>query len=215
MFSPVAKYNEEEADDTGAWLSISDLMSGLLMVFALLLIVALAQITQVSEQSKNTRVIIIQGINDGLSNAGIDVKADPETGDISILDSVLFAQNDYKLKHTGQEFLKQFIPVYANVIFQSDTIADEVIRIVVEGHSSSEGKFSHNMRLSVLRANSVSEYIEQMDFSHKARFFKKVLISGRGAIDANKTQALAKDRKVMFRFQFKGDEFFLQQLQGK
>jgi len=210
-----SKRYEDEVDDTGAWLSISDLMSGLLMVFALLLIVALAQITEISEKSQNTRVIIIQGINDGLSSAGIDVKADSETGDISILDSVLFSQNDYKLKQTGKDFLDKFIPVYSNVVFQSDDVANEVIRIVVEGHSSSEGAFSHNMRLSVLRANSVSEYIEQMNFENKTNFFKKILISGRGAIDANQEIAMESDRKVMFRFQFKGDEFLMQQIKGK
>ena len=82
---------EEEVDESGAWLSIGDLMSALLMIFALLLISALVQISQSEESSKTKRILIIQGINKALSEANIAVEANPVTGDISILDSVLGA----------------------------------------------------------------------------------------------------------------------------
>ncbi|MEZ9281820.1 OmpA family protein [Vibrio cyclitrophicus] len=196
-----------DTDESGVWLSIGDLMSVLLMIFALLLISALVQISEVYEESQNTRVVIIKGINDALTSAGIEVKADGETGDISITDSILFDLNDHELKLSGQEFLEKFIPVYSNVIFQSDATADEVSRIVIEGHSSSEGAFDRNMELSVLRANSVIAFVNSMKFDHKHQFFEKAVISGRGPIEANQNEAKAADRKVKFRFQFKDDEF--------
>ncbi|MGR5318911.1 OmpA/MotB family protein [Vibrio sp. DNB22_19_1] len=199
--------NSADAEESGVWLSIGDLMSVLLMIFALLLISALVQISEVTEQSQNTRVLIIKGINDALSTAGIEVQADSDTGDISITDSILFDLNDEKLKNSGQRFLNTFIPIYASAVFQSDATANEVSRIVIEGHSSSEGSFNRNMELSVLRANSVIAYINSMKFKDKQRFFSKVVISGRGPIEANQTQANAADRKVKFRFQFKDDEF--------
>ncbi|MBY6093965.1 OmpA/MotB family protein [Ferrimonas balearica] len=207
MFSNVQSKGQGEVDETGAWLSIGDLMSGLLMVFALLLVAALVQISEAHEETQETRMIIIKGINDSLEEAGIQVQADPETGDISIMDSVLFDQNDYKLKESGQDFLERFIPIYAGVVFQSERVADEIVRIVIEGHSSSEGAFSHNMELSVLRANSVSRFISGMAFEHKPKFFEKIAITGRGPIEADQSQALASDRKVKFRFQFKDEEF--------
>lgn len=198
---------EGDIDDSGAWLSIGDLMSALLMIFALLLISALVQISEVAEKSNNNRVMIIQGINKALSEANIKVEADPITGDISILDSVLFEQNQYDLKDSGKEFLDEFIPIYSDVVFQSKEVSEEVVRIAVEGHSSSEGAFNHNMRLSVLRANSVSQYISNMPFKQKEQFFDKLLVSGRGSLESNKDEIDAADRKVMFRFQFKGQEF--------
>ena len=197
----------DEIDDSGAWLSIGDLMSALLMIFALLLISALVQISEVAEKSQNNRIMIIKGINDALSAANISVQADPVTGDISILDSVLFEKNDYQLKISGEVFLNTFIPIYSSVVFQSEQTADEVVRIVLEGHSSMEGEFNHNMRLSVLRSNSVSQYISDMDFKNKSPFFEKLLVSGRGSIDSNKERVDESDRKVMFRFQFRGQEF--------
>ena len=197
----------QEVDESGAWLSIGDLMSALLMIFALLLISALVQISEVAEKSQNNRVMIIKGINDALAAANISVQADPVTGDISIMDSVLFEKNDYELKPSGKTFLDTFIPIYSSVVFQSEETANEVVRIVVEGHSSMEGEFNHNMRLSVLRANSVSQYISDLPFDNKTPFFAKLLVSGRGSIDANQAQIDEADRKVMFRFQFKGQEF--------
>lgn len=196
-----------DAEESGVWLSIGDLMSVLLMIFALLLISALVQISEVHENSQTTRVVIIKGINDALEGAGIEVQANSETGDISILDSILFDRNEYLLKPSGKAFLDQFVPIYSDVIFQSKQTADEVSRIVIEGHSSSEGSFDRNMELSVLRANSVAKYINSMDFAHKLPFFDKAMISGRGPIEANQEATDPADRKVKFRFQFKDDEF--------
>ncbi|NVK70756.1 MAG: OmpA family protein [Vibrio campbellii] len=196
-----------DAEESGVWLSIGDLMSVLLMIFALLLISALVQISEVHENSQTTRVVIIKGINDALEGAGIEVQANSETGDISILDSILFDRNEYRLKPSGKAFLDQFIPIYSDVIFQSKQTSDEVSRIVIEGHSSSEGSFDRNMELSVLRANSVAKYINSMDFAHKLPFFDKAMISGRGPIEANQEATDPADRKVKFRFQFKDDEF--------
>ncbi|EOD77333.1 putative periplasmic protein [Grimontia indica] len=196
-----------DAEESGVWLSVGDLMSVLLMIFALLLISALVQISEVYEESQNTRVVIIKGINDALNAAGIEVQADSETGDISITDSILFDLDDHTLKSSGKEFLNTFVPIYSDVIFQSQATADEVSRIVIEGHSSSEGSFNRNMELSVLRANSVIAFINSMEFTNKPRFFGKVVISGRGPLEATQDVAVASDRKVKFRFQFKDDEF--------
>ncbi|GEA51415.1 hypothetical protein VIN01S_22190 [Vibrio inusitatus NBRC 102082] len=196
-----------DAEESGVWLSVGDLMSVLLMIFALLLVSALVQLSESEEQVQNTRIMIIQGINEALNTAGIEVDADSQTGDISITDSILFDRNDVELKTSGKAFLKTFIPVYSKVIFQTEDTANEVTRVVIEGHSSSEGAFERNMELSVLRANSVIAYINTLDFPNKHRFFEKVLISGRGPLEANQDYAVAADRKVKFRFQFKEQSF--------
>ncbi|WP_163931388.1 OmpA family protein [Paraferrimonas sp. SM1919] len=196
-----------EQDDGGIWLSIGDLMSVLLMIFALLFISALVQITEFEESKESTRIIIIKGINDALQHAGIEVQADTDSGDISILDLILFDQNQYQLKPSGKAFLKKFIPIYADVIFQNEETANEVARIVIEGHSSSEGYFTRNMELSVLRANSVATYIRWMAFEHKNDFFNKIIVSGRGPIEADQNSVDSADRKVKFKFQFKDESF--------
>lgn len=59
------------------------------------------------------------------------------------------------------------------------------------------------MELSFERALAVTEYIDTINFSNQDKFRKKLLAAGRGNIDANKAFDDPKDRKVMFRFQFK------------
>jgi len=192
-----------EIDETGAWLSIGDLMSGLLMIFALLLVVAMLQLTEAAEKARDSRVVIIQAIHETLAANGIN----PETGDISILDSVLFDQNQYKLKPEGIEFMNVFVPIYSKAIFSSTDVADEIVYVVIEGHTSSVGDYDHNMHLSLLRSNSVSSAIGQMEFSQKEQFMNRLLVAGRGELEASQVEDLSSDRKVNFRFQFKSERF--------
>ncbi len=137
-----------------------------------------------------------------------DAAVDEETGDISIADSVLFDEGRFALLDDGKNFLNRFIPVYSEVIFSNELIEEEIVRVVMEGHTSSLGFDHTNMELSLNRANSVANYIiTEMEFSHKERFIQKMQASGRGEIDADQSIDNAADRRVMFRFKFKGEDF--------
>ncbi len=65
------------------------------------------------------------------------------------------------------------------------------------------------MELSLRRALSVSDYIfyQQLGFKTKQQFKRKILASGRGEIDADKSKDNPRDRKVVFRFQFRREDF--------
>ncbi|WP_026734298.1 OmpA/MotB family protein [Fischerella sp. PCC 9605] len=189
-----------EDDDASTYLSIGDLMSGLLMFFVLLFITALAQIDEPK------RVVIGNVIGEMKSN-NINVKVNPETGDISIQESILFAQGSTELKPQGKDFLRRFIPVYSRVIFSKQEIENEVSRVVIEGHTSSEGDDKTNMELSVLRVSSVYKFIfYDMNFTTKSSLSHKILAAGRGEIEADKTRDNPANRKVLFRLQFRSDE---------
>jgi flagellar motor protein MotB len=136
--------NTEEDDDASTYLSIGDLMSGLLMFFVLLFITALAQIDE-------PKRVVIGNVIGEMKNNNINVKVNPETGDISIQESILFAQGSTELKPEGKDFLRRFIPVYSRVIFSKPEIENEISRVMIEGHTSSEGDDKTNMELSVLR----------------------------------------------------------------
>lgn len=64
------------------------------------------------------------------------------------------------------------------------------------------------MELSLLRSLSVSKYIFSKDlkFDTKSRLKQKIMAAGRGEIESQKIDNPA-DRKVVFRFQFRGEEF--------
>jgi len=138
----------------------------------------------------------------------INVKVNPETGDVSIQESILFSQGSAELKPKGKAFLKKFIPIYSGVIFSKPEFATEVSRVVVEGHTSSEGSEEVNLQLSLKRSASVAKYIfSQINYSTKNKLQQKFLAAGRGEIEADKTRNNPADRKVIFRLQFRSDEF--------
>ena len=213
---------EIEEDHAGIWLSISDLMSGLLMFFALLFIVVQVQLQQeiLKAQELQRKVDryqeIIQGLPTLIQEAikkkfgdKYPVEIDRQTGDVKIGDRILFDEGSAELKPAGKQFLKQFIPIYSDVIFSDALFDREITRIVIEGHTSSKGSDQANMELSLRRALSVSNYIfsEQLNFNTKQQFKQKILASGRGEIDADQSKDNASDRKVVFRFQFRQVNF--------
>lgn len=214
---PLQTTNDKDIDETGAWLSIGDLMSGLLLIFALLLIVTLLQLTEQAEKTEKSRVVIIHSLKKALDAKGINAQVNDKTGDISILDSVLFDSNSSELKLKGKQFLAEFIPLYANVLLDNDGIADQITFLIIEGNTSSSGSWGHNMNLSMARAGAVYDVVDDMVFPRKQEMLRKLMVAGRGKASANQQREDSADRKVVFRIQFRGDEFsewFLDQRPG-
>lgn len=195
-------------DDAGIWLSLGDLMSGLLLVFVLLFIVAILELQHFIEQSENRRVMIIQSLKEQLQAKDIDATLDEKTGDITITNKLLFDHEAFALRPDGKEFLARFVPAYSEVIFSSPEIEREVVRVIIEGHTSSSGDADANMLLSVRRSHAVTSHImhEDLAFAQKTAFLNKVLTAGRGELEASDTDN-PEDRRVKFRFKFRGDQF--------
>ncbi|MHC5717650.1 MAG: OmpA/MotB family protein [Nostoc sp.] len=192
-----------EDDDSSIYLSIADMMSSLLMFFALLFITTLLQLAQ---KDAPKRVVIGNVVGQMKSN-NINVKVNPDTGDVSIQESILFAKGSTELKPEGKAFLRSFIPVYSGVIFSKPEFDKEISRVVIEGHTSSDGDDKTNLQLSLLRSASVYNYIfYDMNFPTKAPLSQKILAAGRGEIESDKKRDNPSDRKVVFRFQFRSDE---------
>ena len=213
MNSYISRKADNSIDETGAWLSISDLMAGILMIFVLLLISTLARLMEFDEQANKNRVIIIEGLQTELTKANIESIIDPNTGSMSLEESVLFSSGSASLKPQGKRFLDTLIPIYSQVIFQSDEISDEVLFLVIEGHADRKENPRKAMSLSIQRSNAVISYIDRMIFPYKGKFVKKILAAGRGSLDANKALTPQQNRKVLFRFEFESHD--LTELMGK
>jgi outer membrane protein OmpA-like peptidoglycan-associated protein len=191
----------EHESESAIWIAMSDLMTGLMAIF---LVISIFIFTN----QDRTRMIIIKGVQDALKKAKINVTTDPVTGDVSIVNQdLLFANGSDKLSHQGKEFLNQFVPSYTHAIFSLDpSISNEVIRIVVEGRTSSLGHTGQNTTLSLNRANAVVQYIYEMpDFSGRAKMVQRLTPVGRGEMEAEQRFDNPNNREVVFRFQFKGE----------
>ena len=223
---------DEDSESGDFFLSISDLMSGLLMLFSLLFITVQIQLNQriqeidrlkqqVSELQETIDRLperIVKALEGKVGEESLFV--DPKTGDVSIGDRILFDEGSAELTAAGRQFLKDFIPAYSQIIFSNSLLEDRIARIVIEGHTSSKGDERKNMELSLQRSLAVESYIfsTEFAFSEKQQLRQKILAAGRGEIDADPTQDRASDRKVIFRFQFRRQElphsFSIKNLKG-
>ncbi|MGL4500775.1 MAG: OmpA family protein [Planktothrix sp.] len=193
----------QEEQDSGVYLSIGDLMSGLLMFFALLFITVMVQLKQVQDRVSELPQQLI-AVLEGLPQGKI-IKIDQKTGDVSIPDAILFDKGSAELKPEGKKFLREFIPQYSKVIFSNPAFEDTVTRVIVEGQTSSLGNDQYNMDLSLKRSLSVYNYIfsKGFTFETKSKFKTKLMAAGRGEVEANQKIDDPRDRRVVFRFQLK------------
>ncbi|MFB2882005.1 flagellar motor protein MotB [Floridanema aerugineum] len=196
---------ELDEEESSVLLSIGDLMSGLLMIFALLFVTVLVQL----KDKEEPRRVVVGTVVEQMKGNNINVKVNPETGDVSIQDKILFDENSAELKPAGKIFLKRFIPVYSRVIFSKKDFEKEIARVVIEGHTSSKGDDDTNLELSLMRSLSVAKFIfsNELNFPTKSQLRTKVMAAGRGEMEAKQKVDDPSDRKVIFRFQFRGENF--------
>ena len=94
--------SSEQNGETSTWIALADLMTGLMAIFLVMFLIMMTQ-------QGRTRVVIIQSIQKTMKEKNIEVKVDNKTGDISVTDNVLFAQNQAILTPEGKDMLQQFI----------------------------------------------------------------------------------------------------------
>lgn len=145
-------------------LSIGDLMAAVLFVVILLLAAAMLQlnkkqqrIDEIAEAYVNTNDSILVALErhfgDNLVDWGAEI--DPEKLSVRFTKKSMFDQDKSDIKPEFKAILDSFFPEYLKLLaFYRDNI--EEIRI--EGHTSSEGGYFHNMNLSQDRSRKVLDY---------------------------------------------------------
>ena len=157
---------------------------------------------------------LLSDLEDAFTEAGIDVVVDRESGEILLDSSILFANNEYELSNDSKEFLKEFLAVYAEVILHDD-YDGFVSRIVVEGHTDSNGSRELNMELSKNRAVSVMEYCKSSETGLDSAITNELaeLMQAVGyasdypIYDENGNEDMDASRRVAFTFIINVDEY--------
>ncbi len=166
-------FGQASAGSEDQWLSVSDLMAGLMVIF---LFIAITYIRPIVETQNKIREIVVTwnasevDINKALENEFRDdlkrwnAELDGKTLTIRFKSpEVLFESATSTLKPEFQKILTEFFPRYVSVL---SNFRHAIAEVRVEGHTSSEwvgaksseDAYFKNMALSQARTRSVLEY---------------------------------------------------------
>ena len=224
------------ANEGEHWLSVSDLMAGLMMVFLFIAIVFMRHVTSERDQIKEIAVTYQENQVAIYNALTAEFRADLSTWDASIDErtlsfqfnspEVLFDLGESTLKAEFEYILADFIPRYLSVLAG---FKGSITEVRIEGHTSSEwgngtsadDAYFFNMSLSQGRTRSVLRYsYEQPGLTKndrnwvKSKFSAVGLASSRMVLLGDGSENKAKSRRVTFRILTNSDVQIRRILQG-
>lgn len=182
--------SNNEADDNVFWITMTDLLLGLAIIFMTLFVLVITGFTQNKLNQQATQSEMAKELISKMQSENINAQIDQVTGEVKISDLELFELNSYTLSTKGKKYLDKFIPVYVNTVFSNPKLCDKISNVIIQGHtdsqtyagvSSKEEQFAKNMDLSLKRANAVAEYIFQTAYNKKysAKLTKILSVEGK------------------------------------
>lgn len=209
MFRKNIKKAEFEEENV-FWVTMSDLLLGLTMVFMTLFVLTMTGFTQQKLQLRSIQSEVAKNLIKNMQEQKINATIDNLTGQVKISDLELFDINSYQLSEKGKKYLDKFIPIYVNTIFSNKNLSDKITNIVIQGHtdsqtyagvSSKEGQFTKNMDLSLKRANAVEDYIFKTGYDKKYtdKLTKTLVVEGKSYTEPviiNGKEDYGKSRRV-------------------
>ena len=160
------------AEEENYFVSMTDLMVGLVFVFIILLMYFALQFQDVTEEltgANKTRTKILEEIQHKLKDQGVPVIIDRENGVLRLPDSVLFDSGQRDLKPEGRANVDKLasaligiLPCYSDGVARSANCPrseHKLESVYIEGHTDSDrytgsGGLKDNWDLSVVRATN-------------------------------------------------------------
>ena len=192
------------------WITMTDLLLGLAVIFIVLFVLAMTGFTQAKLQEQQLKSEVAKDLAQELNAKNINAQIDLSTGAVKLSDLQLFELGSYQLSDDGKAFLNKFIPIYLNAVYSNPKIADKVVNIVIQGHTDSQSfagvsskdlQFVKNMELSTQRANEVAKYIFYTPYNkaYSAKLHKMLIVEGKSfsqPVMVNGKEDFNKSRRV-------------------
>ncbi|KGP74583.1 OmpA family protein [Pontibacillus yanchengensis] len=226
---------EGPENDNDFWPSFTDLLATFLLVVLLILIAMILNIhkdnvakgkelnekqdkiekqeKEIEEKEQKIAMItglrkdIIVSMQEEFKDTNLDIEIDKQTGAIKFSNDLLFETGKSVIRPEFKQQLKQFIPVYMDLLYSG--YEEHLSEIVVEGHTDNVGSFMDNLDLSQQRAFSVTKFIlsdELGDFKYKDKVKMDITANGRSETMLKKVDGVVdkkKSRRVEFKFRLK------------
>lgn len=214
------RHKRHTNNEDNEWLSVSDLMSGLMILFMFIAINMILETQKVAktyqENQQGIYYALLTEFEKDLSQWGAEI--DPKTLTFTFNSpDILFETGQSTLKPHYQQILANFFPRYMRVVNQYQHSINE---IRIEGHTSSEWSegrgsdfaYFENMRLSQDRTRAVLNYVYHLNSVAEYRPWIKENLAAVGLSSAKiikneqQQEDKAKSKRVTFRILTNADE---------
>lgn len=211
---------EEHIEQEEHWVSVSDLMAGLMMVFLLVGIVFMVNAEIQRERVQEVAILydrlrtqlyeeLKREFEPDLERWGAEIT--PELVMRFNREELIFARGESLLSSEFEAILSEFFPRYLRII-TSDRFREDIAEVRIEGHTSSgwlgrteDEAYVLNMGLSQERTRSTLEYILNLEsiVEHKswlkAQMTANGLSSSKPILDEQGNEDPGLSRRVEFR----------------
>lgn len=140
---------------------------------------------------------------------GENIDIDKKTGSLRLASNILFGSGESTLKPEAKVALKKAFEEYIGTLVNDPSIRPHLDKIIIEGHTDSDGSYIYNLNLSQKRALAVMEYLLTLDFTKKHNIRPLMTASGRAYIDLIKVNGVEdKDasRRIEIKFRLKNED---------
>ncbi|MCB9211518.1 MAG: OmpA family protein [Ignavibacteriales bacterium] len=202
MFRAFESKKKKKSPEITYWLSISDLMASILIIFILFFVIKINSESKIKKVYDVLFVKQLEIVNE-LKEVFKDFK------NVQVLDdgTIYFFMSDkgeydtwfdrgkWELREKAKLDLEEVIPTYLNILIsKTEPDSIDIEKIIIEGHTDNSYRnakteldnYLHNLQLSQQRAFSVSEYIqEKIILPPKIHEFlkQKLTANGRSYVD--------------------------------
>ena len=208
------KTQETVADEAPEyWVTSSDLLVSLLMVFVLLLFLTLSKMQRNLVEVRRTLDANEQALNiaaEQLGDAGHDLHFDPKTQTLTMDAQVLFGYGSDKLRPEAQASINAIAQRFLPQLVKDSATNRQLQEIVVEGHTDTVGSYMSNLDLSQRRALSVMHALVSTELTPSAQRIRELITaSGRSEVEpkyVNGVYSAELSRRIEIRIRFRNDE---------
>ena len=160
-------------------------------------------------QIKSLTGIKIKVIASLKKSLGDKVQIDPSSGSLRLSSNILFKKGSSTLRESSKKELKTLFIDYIGALTSDQEIRQQLDRIIVEGHTDSDGAYLYNLNLSQKRAFAVMNYLLTLDFTKQNKLKPLLVASGRSYLDIitkNGKEDKAASRRIEIKFTLKNDD---------
>ena len=140
---------------------------------------------------------------------GSKINIDKKSGALKLSSNILFDKGSSELKEGAKEELKRTFEDYIGALVTNQAIKPHLDRIVVEGHTDSDGTYLYNLKLSQERALAVMNYLLTLPIAQKYNLKKYLVASGRAYLDSIRRggrEDMEASRRIEIKFQLKNQD---------